>query len=163
MTQPHSTYLLSLVAGEMDVRKDTWEGKPLYYVVPKGKGDLAKASFGNTPDMLSLLLQNARRQVRLAQYAQSAVFDFPGGMENVSATTLGTFAITDSRMGLWPSSSLTSHELAHQWFGDLVTCKDWGRRLAQREFRHLLRDALRGASARQRVLRQRSGRQYQLL
>ncbi len=126
MTQPHSTYLLSLVAGELDVRKDTWQGIPLYYVVPKGKGDLAKASFGNTPDMLTFFSKTLGVKYAWPKYAQCAVFDFPGGMENVSATTLGTFAITDARSGLWPSSSLTSHELAHQWFGDLVTCKDWG-------------------------------------
>ena len=126
MTQPHSTYLLSLVAGELDVRKDTWEGIPLYYVVPKGKGDFAKASFGNTPDMLTFFSKTLGVKYAWPKYAQSAVFDFPGGMENVSATTLGTFALTDARSGLWPSASLTSHELAHQWFGDLVTCKDWG-------------------------------------
>jgi aminopeptidase N len=126
MTQPHSTYLLSLVAGELDVVQDKWEGKPLYYVVPKGKGGLAKATFGNTPDMLSFFSKTLGVPYAWPKYAQSAVFDFPGGMENVSATTLGVFAITDSRSGLWPSSSLTSHELAHQWFGDLVTCKDWG-------------------------------------
>lgn len=126
MTQPHSTYLLSLVAGELDVRKDVWEGKPLYYVVPKGKGDLAKSTFGNTPDMLSFFSNTLGVKYAWPKYAQSAVFDFPGGMENVSATTLGTYAISDARTGLWPASSLTSHELAHQWFGDLVTCKDWG-------------------------------------
>ena len=126
MTQPHSTYLLSLVAGELDVRRDTWEGKPLYYVVPKGQGDLAKATFGNTPDMLSFFSKTLGVKYPWSKYAQSAVFDFPGGMENVSATTLGNFALNDARIGLWPSSSLTSHELAHQWFGDLVTCKDWG-------------------------------------
>ncbi len=126
MTQPHSTYLLSLVAGELDIRKDVWEGVPLYYVVPKGKGELAKATFGNTPDMLSFFSKTLGVKYAWPKYAQCAVFDFPGGMENVSATTLGAYAITDGRVGLWPSSSLTSHELAHQWFGDLVTCKDWG-------------------------------------
>ena len=126
MTQPHSTYLLSLVAGELDVVKDTWEGRPLYYAVPKGKGSLAKATFGNTPDMLSFFSNTLGVKYAWPKYAQCAVFDFPGGMENVSATTLGSYAMTDSRSGLWPSSSLTSHELAHQWFGDLVTCKDWG-------------------------------------
>jgi aminopeptidase N len=126
MTQPHSTYLLSLVAGELEIRKDAWEGIPLYYVVPKGKGELAKATFGNTPDMLSFFSKTLGVKYAWPKYAQSAVFDFPGGMENVSATTLGSYAIVDARSGLWPSASLTSHELAHQWFGDLVTCKDWG-------------------------------------
>jgi aminopeptidase N len=37
-----------------------------------------------------------------------------GGMENQTMTTLSEF-----------SFDLVSHELAHQWFGDYVTCSDW--------------------------------------
>ena len=125
MKQPHSTYLLSLAGGEMDVQKDEWRGVPLYYAVPKGKGNLIPGSYGNTPDMLSWFSDNLGVKYAWPKYAQVAVFDFPGGMENVSATTMGVF-LTDKRAGNYPSSSLNSHELAHQWFGDLVTCKDWG-------------------------------------
>jgi aminopeptidase N len=126
MNQPHSTYLLSLVGGELDVRKDSWSGIPLYYVVPRGKADLIPASFGNTPDMLQFFSDLLGVKYPWPKYAQSAMFDFGGGMENVSATTLGAFSLVDSRSGHWPMSSLNSHELAHQWFGDLVTCKEWG-------------------------------------
>lgn len=38
-----------------------------------------------------------------------------GGMEHQTMTTQGFFAT-------W----LTAHELGHQWFGDNVTCADWG-------------------------------------
>ena len=37
-----------------------------------------------------------------------------GGMEHQTMTTLGFFEFT-----------LVAHELAHQWFGDNVTCKTW--------------------------------------
>ncbi len=47
-------------------------------------------------------------------------------MENVSATTLGDEALTDGREAFRQMAWLSSHELAHQWFGDLVTCGDWG-------------------------------------
>lgn len=126
MKQPHSTYLLSLVGGEFDVKKSSWAGVPLYYVVPRGKGDLIDGSFGNTPDMLSFFSKVLGVRYPWPKYAQSAVPDFPGGMENVSATTLGNFGLSDRRSGRYPMSSLVAHELAHQWFGDLVTCKDWG-------------------------------------
>jgi aminopeptidase N len=126
MTQPHSTYLLSLAGGELDVRKAAWDGKTLYYVVPKGKADLIPASFGNTPDMLQFFSDILGFKYPWPKYAQDAMYDFGGGMENVSATTLGANSLTDFRSGHYVMSDLNSHELAHQWFGDYVTCKDWG-------------------------------------
>jgi aminopeptidase N len=48
-------------------------------------------------------------------------------MENISATTQIEEMIHDERELLdTDSESLQSHELAHQWFGDYVTCRDWG-------------------------------------
>lgn len=126
MKQPHSTYLLSLVGGELDIRKASWAGVPLYYVVPRGRADLIPTSFGNTPDMLQWFSDNLGVKYPWPKYAQNAMIDFGGGMENVSATTLGANSLTDGRAGHYPMSSLNSHELAHQWFGDFVTCKDWG-------------------------------------
>jgi len=126
MNQPHSTYLLSLVGGELDVYRTHWENVPLLYVTPKGQGELAPYSFSDTPDMLSFYSQLLDFKYPWPKYAEDAVYDFPGGMENVSATTLGNIALTDPRAGLARTDSLTAHELAHQWFGDTVTCKDWG-------------------------------------
>ena len=126
MKQPHSTYLLSLAAGEFDVKKSNWQGVPLYYVTPKGKGGLAGGSFDDTPKMLTVFSTALGVKYPWPKYAQSAVWDFPGGMENVSATTLPAGALTDIRAGDHTMASLNSHELAHQWFGDYVTCKEWG-------------------------------------
>jgi len=126
MKQPHATYLLSLVAGELDVQKDVWAGVPVYYAVPKGYGEYISGSFGNTPDMLQFFSDTLGVKYPWPKYAQDYVYGFPGGMENVSATTLGSFDLIDKRSGNYPVSSLTSHELAHQWFGDMVTCGHWG-------------------------------------
>ena len=47
--------------------------------------------------------------------------------KNISATTQIEEMIHDDRELLdSDSESLQSHELAHQWFGDYVTCRDWG-------------------------------------
>jgi len=126
MKQPHATYLLSLCGGPFDVKEAKWEGVQLLYVVPKGKGDLIDASFGDTPDMLSFYSKITGVKYAWPKYAQDAMYDFGGGMENVSATTLGAGSLTDTRAGFRAMASLNAHELAHQWFGDLVTCRDWG-------------------------------------
>jgi aminopeptidase N len=83
-------------------------------------------SFGDTPDMLSFFSDITGVKYPWPKYAQNAMYDFGGGMENVSATTLEAGALTDGRNGFRTMASLNSHELAHQWFGDLVTCKEWG-------------------------------------
>ncbi len=127
MTQPHSTYLLSLVGGQMDVKYSHWGNVPLIYAVPAGLGYKIDASFGNTPDMLSFYSNLLHFKYPWPKYAQDECYSFPGGMENVSATTLGPAQnMADSRSGHYPLADLISHELAHQWFGDLVTCGDWG-------------------------------------
>jgi len=62
------------------------------------------------------------------KYSQVTVEDFEyGGMENTSCTTLTTDIILDKKASLDYNftHNVISHELAHQWFGDLVTCNDW--------------------------------------
>ncbi len=126
MTQPHASYLLSLAGGEMDVGYEKWNGVDLIYAVPQGEGKYIDASFGDTKDMLQFFSDRLGVKYPWPKYAQTAVFDFGGGMENVSATTLGERSLVEARSGIHPMASLNSHELAHQWFGDFVTCKDWG-------------------------------------
>jgi aminopeptidase N len=62
-----------------------------------------------------------------AKYSQVCVNDFvEGGMENTSCTTLTDSTLfTNATENIRNSEGLVAHEMAHQWFGDLVTCKDW--------------------------------------
>jgi aminopeptidase N len=126
MDQPHATYLLSVVGGPFDVKKDDWEGTPLWYVVPRGMGKYIDDSFGDTKDMLTFFSTTLGLRYPWGKYAQDAMWEFSGGMENVSATTLGADSLTDRFEGFRNMSDLNSHELAHQWFGDFATCRDWG-------------------------------------
>ncbi len=126
MRQPHATYLLSLVGGPLDIKWSSWQGVKLLYAVPKGKGDMIEGSFGDTPDMLSFFSKITGVKYPWPKYAQNAMYDYGGGMENVSATTLPGDGLTNGRDGFRAMASLNAHELAHQWFGDLVTCRDWG-------------------------------------
>ena len=124
---PHVAYLVSLVVGEFDHWGEEVDGLPLDYYVPVGRRKDGERSFANTPEMIRCLAAFAGQPYPYAKYAQVAVPDFTwGGMENTSATTLTDFALQDERS--LPDSdfdSLVAHELAHQWFGDLVTCREW--------------------------------------
>jgi aminopeptidase N len=52
--------------------------------------------------------------------------DFGGGMENITSTTQTDTMIHDARTELDSTQdNLQAHELAHQWFGNLVTCRHW--------------------------------------
>jgi aminopeptidase N len=62
------------------------------------------------------------------KYAQTIVGNFMfGGMENITATTFADTEIlyADESLPGGSSVDLVSHELAHSWFGDMVTCRDW--------------------------------------
>ena len=128
-SQPLSTYLISVVAGEFVEKKDSWNGMPVRYVVPRGDESKIDSTFSRTKDMITLFSEKLDVKYPWAQYAQSSVNDFiEGGMENTSATTLTTRGLVHPQLAAEEregSDSLDSHELAHQWFGDLVTCRDW--------------------------------------
>jgi aminopeptidase N len=128
-SEPLSSYLISAIAGDFVEKDDRWRGLPLRYVVPRGQEYKIDASFGDTKEMLDLFSSKLDTPYPWAQYAQTFVDDFvEGGMENTSATTLTMRELVnpalaaENRRG---ADFVESHELAHQWFGDLVTCKDW--------------------------------------
>ncbi len=127
MDTPHVTYLVTCVAGEFSEKTEMLGDLPVsYYVVPGREADGAR-SFGKTPKMVKFFSDRIGVPYPYAKYAQIAVFDFVfGGMENTTATTQTDTTLHDARAHLdFSSDSLVAHELAHQWFGDLLTCKDW--------------------------------------
>ncbi|HEU4405565.1 MAG TPA: M1 family aminopeptidase [Polyangiaceae bacterium] len=126
--RPHAAYLLTLVAGEFAVLEaGEAEGVPVSYWVPKGRERDAELSLGETPKMLRHFAALTGTPFPWEKYAQAVVSDFVfGGMENTSATTLYEHALLDDRARLDNTAEdLVAHELAHQWFGDYVTCRDW--------------------------------------
>jgi aminopeptidase N len=127
---PSSTYLITVAAGEFDEAKDSYHGLPLTYYAPKGRGDRLAINYGHTPAMVGLFNKTFGVDYPWEKYAQVMVDDFvAGGMENSSATTNTSSSLVHPKLaGEYPTGQddLISHELAHQWFGDYVTCKDWG-------------------------------------
>ncbi len=127
---PSSTYLITVVAGEFDEVKETWHGIPVTYYAPKGRGDRLAVNYGRTPAMMELFSKKFGVDYPWEKYAQVMVDDFvAGGMENSSATTNNGTSLVHPKLApeyVAGQDELISHELGHQWFGDLVTCKDWG-------------------------------------
>jgi aminopeptidase N len=128
-SQPLSTYLISAVAGNFVEHDDKWNGVRLRYLVPQGDQAEIGPTFVRTKAMLELFSSKLGVPYPWTQYAQTSVDDFTeGGMENTSAATLSTNDLINPllepeyRVG---ADDVNSHELSHQWFGDLVTCKDW--------------------------------------
>jgi aminopeptidase N len=127
-SNPHSAYLTSIVIGRFAEIRSTYnqEIKLLYYVPEDKKNDVVR-SFEHTADMIKFFEQYFETKYPYTKYSQVTVEDFMyGGMENASCTTLTIDTLHDKKAHLdFTSDHLVSHELAHQWFGDLVTCRDW--------------------------------------
>ncbi|HEY1868960.1 MAG TPA: M1 family metallopeptidase [Candidatus Cybelea sp.] len=127
---PHSTYLVTMVAGpfvEVAQGKAGRNGVPVFYYVLPGREAEGERSFGKTPAMIACFEERLGTPYAYARYSQIAVSDFIfGGMENTTATTQTDRTLHDETAHLdFSSDPLVSHELAHQWFGDLLTCRDW--------------------------------------
>ncbi len=128
LSQVHPTYLMTLAVGDFAEIRDRWNDKPVTYYVEKGREEDAKRSMGKTPKMMEFLSEKYGYPYAFPKYAQVCVDDFIfGGMENTSATLLTDRCLLDERAALdnYDTESLVIHELAHQWFGDLVVIKHW--------------------------------------
>ena len=130
---PHAGYLNSLAAGPFDIFRDTWRGKPLIVTCPKGMGDRLKDTFAPTKDILSFYSDVLGFPYPWPKYGQEIVYEHEGyAEEDVSATEYPIYWRRDgefmynAREGMTPTAWVIAHETAHQWFGDTVTCKDWG-------------------------------------
>ncbi len=126
-SKPHVIYLNSIVAGVYSVLKDNYGDVPVsYYVAPKFK-NVARQNFSATPDILKFYSTVTGCHYPWNKLALAAVTDFTfGGMENVSAITLTENTLhSENDEPQVSSTGLVAHETAHQWFGDLLTCRSW--------------------------------------
>jgi aminopeptidase N len=127
--KPHSPYLVTLVIGkfakiELGGPKSGRPGLDIPVYTPWGTETLVKELYSKTPDMIAFFEKKFTQPYPWDKYAQCIVRDFSaGGMENTSCTLMTTGS---ARGEPGSQDDLISHELAHQWFGDLVTCNSWG-------------------------------------
>ena len=125
--KPHANYLIALCAGHFKSITDTYRDIPMAFWTPASQIDQAKTSFRDTKDMMGFFEKEIGVPYPWAKYDQICVEDFGwGGMENTTLTVLNDRTLfTDATENLRDSQGLVAHELVHQWFGNLVTCKDW--------------------------------------
>lgn len=129
MSQPHVSYLITLVAADFAIYKDKAGDLPVDYYVAKNVDEAtARGVLGRTPAMIKFFSEWIGTPYPYPKYSQVCVPNFTNlGMENASATTLADSILIDpTEQLLRNSDDLIAHELAHQWFGDLLTCEDWG-------------------------------------
>ena len=125
--KPHVVYLNSIVVGKFKILKTRWDNVPIeYYVSPQYVED-AKSNFSHTPDILKYFSNVTGYHYPWQKLSLSGVSQFTaGGMENVSAITLTDETFHDKNAHPEETTTdLVSHETAHQWFGDLLTCRTW--------------------------------------
>jgi len=120
---PTSPYLFAFAAGTFpEATAETAHGKLRYL---NGTGEVADLSvlFAQTPEMVSFFAERAGLDLPGGQYAQLLV---PGraAQETMSFSLIGKGELDIEQED--PSSAwIIAHELAHQWWGNLVTSESW--------------------------------------
>jgi aminopeptidase N len=115
---PIANYLISLAISNYDVYEayfhysDTDSMLVVNYVYPENLDEL-KPLLNKTLPMLDLFSKLFGEYPFIKEKYGHAQFR-RGGMEHQTITSIGTF-----------TEGVVAHELAHQWFGDKVTCKNW--------------------------------------
>ena len=128
MPAAHSSYLTSFVVGKYVKVPDKHKDVPLGFYVYPGSEAIAPKAFGNTKEMMRIYEELTGIPFPYNKYDQTIVSSFVfGGMENITATTMADTEIFAANVEFMRGNveDLVSHELAHSWFGDLVTCRNW--------------------------------------
>ena len=119
-------YLIMLAAGPYDV---VGEGENTAWLPPGTPASVAERVRGPIPAMMAHFGARTGVPYPWGPYRQIFVDRFLySGMENTSATIMDSRLLVPdvmARTAALGAESVFAHELAHQWYGDLLTCEDW--------------------------------------
>lgn len=134
-TPPLPSYLVALAVGPFDVvdgGRAGARGTPLRYLAPRGRGDEMRWAKEATPRLLELAeayfgIPYPFEKLDSVVIPQLVAF---GAMENVGLITYGARFILarpheETDVFRRRYASLAAHEIAHMWFGNLVTLAWW--------------------------------------
>jgi aminopeptidase N len=116
---PIANYLISLAISNYTEYKTYFHYSSadsmlvVHYIYPENFSRY-KPLLDKTTDALRIFSDRYGLYPFIDQKYGHAEFGWGGGMEHQTLTSLGSF-----------SESIIAHELAHQWFGDMITCKNW--------------------------------------
>ncbi len=124
--RPHATYLMMLAIGPFVVLEDSLGNLPINYWVYPGAEENARRIFEKTPRMIAFYGELFGYPYPWAKYDQVTTPHVGGGAEATSATILGDDVIHDRRAEQdFSWERVIAHEIAHQWWGDLITLREW--------------------------------------
>lgn len=125
--QPHVNYLIALAAGHFSKLEAQAGALPLALLVPPSEKAQAALAFRDTPAVMAFFEKEIGVPFPWDKYYQVYCHDFlAGGMENTSCSFMAGGLLFPEEVGRLDSLHwLDAHEMAHQWFGDLLTCRDW--------------------------------------
>jgi aminopeptidase N len=122
---PHSTYLIFLAAAPYVVVHDAYKSLPVNYWVYPQDEKKAFPTYGKTPRMVEFFNRIFGYDYPWQKYDQISV-PSGGGAESTSATAMTHSIMVDQKDEAdFPAIGIVSHELAHQWWGDLITLRSW--------------------------------------
>jgi aminopeptidase N len=123
---PFPAYITTLAVGEFTEQRDDFGETPVLYYARPGLEHEARLMMGDTPAMMAYYSERFGVRYPYEKYAQVILESFTGAMENTSATSHSWLLMPNDRfLPDWDYKSVVAHELVHQWFGDLMTCRDW--------------------------------------
>ena len=125
---PNVTYLLAIAVGRYKKVTDQLGDLPVnYWVYQRHTPEDARRSFGKTPAMIRFFSELTGVEFPFEKYDQVLIEDFMwGGMENVTCTFQTDRTMhSEAARPHQSSDGLVAHELAHQWFGDYLTTRNW--------------------------------------
>jgi len=117
---PIAQYLISLAMTNYEVYETPWEYATgefmdvIHYNYPENLTSSREAQLDQTPTMLQVFSDKFGLYPFVDEKYGHAEFGWSGGMEHQTCTSIGYYG-----------TSIIAHELAHQWFGDKITCADW--------------------------------------
>ncbi|MFQ5710093.1 MAG: M1 family metallopeptidase, partial [bacterium] len=130
-TRPLPSYLLAIAAGPLESVPITGLSVPGRVYTVKGQKQLTVIATEITPPILTGLEKYFARPYPYAKLDLIAIPEYwPGAMENAGAVTFADNILLIDPRAASPAQRrtlayVTAHELAHMWFGDLVTMKWW--------------------------------------